>query len=68
MDVTTWGRSLVAFVESMMRMARWSTWETIGLENTRRALPSHLGQGTDLGAVPIGKLTSHGPSSSQEYW
>ena len=66
--MTTWGRSLVAFVESIRRMADWLTWETIGVENTRRAPPPHLGQGIESGAVPIGKPTSHGPSVSQEYW
>lgn len=66
--MTTWGRSLVAFVESMRRMAGWLTWETIGLENTRRAPSPHLGQGIESGAVPMRRLTSVGPSSSQVNW
>jgi hypothetical protein len=39
----------------------------LGLEKTRRDAPSQTGQGSDSGAVPMGRITSKSPSSSQRY-
>lgn len=38
-----------------------------GVEKTRRASPWHVGQLTDVGAVPIVRSTSNAPSLSQRY-
>ena len=67
-SVTTCGRSLVASVDSISRRAFWSPRDTMGPEKTRLAGSSQTGQATQPGAVPMGRLTSVGPSSSQKYW
>jgi hypothetical protein len=39
----------------------------MGLENTRPESLAHTGQAIDLGAVPIGRVTSNAPSRSHRY-
>src|SRR3954462_3481920 len=73
MRVLDGGRLAMAGLSAVLSVrsssARWAADPRArrGAVNTRGAGTSHCGQGTVLGAVPMGADTSSGPCSAQRY-
>jgi hypothetical protein len=65
--VTTAGSDRVASVRSIRAVRVRSAVPSIGAVITRALAAPHTGQGTDDGAVPIGRPISTSPSAGHRY-